>query len=179
VITALNLKPFQLDEGFNDNKLIRTCHLENKCELRPWPEERRGQEDPDWFPTILSADAPVIAKDFTIATDQENRRALPPDRMSGFIIPRPARRGVRPFKSDHAIAILAAFKEKFPSWCEIDWSNLYVEVRDNDVSVTHISDCVETIGPRIKYDQDNFTQRMNDAIAAAREQTTELVPRDA
>jgi len=168
---------FQLDEGFNYKPLIGACRLRKQCEIRPWPEPRVGQKDPIWIPDICSLDAPVVSKDFTIATNEENRRAMP-ETISGFIIPKPTRKKVRPFRADHAQQILETFKEKFPRWHETDWTNTYVEVRDTDVSVTHIADCVDMIGPRILFDSPNFVAVLVDAIAAARKRRTNLIPRD-
>lgn len=171
-----SLKAFQLDNGIKDRVLIRKCRAEGECCIRPWPPEREGQKDPKWIPEILALDAPVVSKDFTLATEMANRQAMPAH-ISGIIVPRPTAKKVKPFKADHLMSILEAFKRAFPRWNAIDWTDLYVEIRDNDVSVTHIADCEDTIARRIAFNEPEFVFLMTEAISTARDRRSDLIPR--
>lgn len=129
------MKSFQLDENFNDRRLVEQCTAAGRCELLRFPPKLRGVADEIWMPDLLTKTAPVVTKDFRIV--EQHREAVPPQN-SGIIIVRPKK--ARPsFTSKQAVAIIANFKSRFPSWADTDWSGIYTEITEIDVYVTALT----------------------------------------
>lgn len=164
------LKPFQLDESCNAAHIRRLCEQEGLCTVRSFPERWKGTKDWQWFPTLLAADAPIVSTDFTIAFEEENIRAMPTP-ASGILVVRP-KHPTKGFGSRQAAPQMAAFKVVFPAWAQTDWSDLYVEITEVDVTVRNLAIASMTSGTTVAFDEEDFVNKVLAAIALWKQQPT-------
>ena len=64
--------------------------------------------------------------------------------------------------------MVARFKEKFPSWYEVNWSQVYIEIEEDEVYVHRLIDGDIYNGLTIKLDARDFADRLNAAIEGFR-----------
>ncbi len=155
---------FQLDESFDMKKFAERCSTEGHCKMERFPPSLKGKRDFEWFPILLVNEAPILTTDFRIAINSDNRRAIP-SRNSGIIVIKP-KIPINGFGSKRAIPIIDKFKQAFPEWSTLNWSDAYVEITDVDVYVRSFVDQYQ-IGEIISYENENFTVRLTKAVAKA------------
>jgi hypothetical protein len=133
--------------------------------MERFPPSLRGKKDFEWFPILLANDAPILTTDFRIALQPDNRQAIPA-RNSGIIVIRP-KIPESGFGSKRAIPLIDKFKQAFPEWSNLDWSDAYVEITDVDVYVRSFTDQHQISGETVSYDNENFTVRLIEAVVKA------------
>ena len=63
--------------------------------------------------------------------------------------------------------IMDNFKGLFPEWATTDWSNVYIEITDVDVTIRSLFQPVDS-GRTIALTESDFVSRLLDGIAAAK-----------
>ena len=85
-----------------------------------------SQLDEVMLPAVFSQNTTLLTTDRTIIQDNESAIAAP---NPGIIVVK--NKKPRPFMTaDRARAIIAEFKRNVPSWPNIDWSMIYIEIDD-------------------------------------------------
>jgi len=119
---------FQLDQCLDDKDLARACNAEGKCTVKRYPERLRGQSDKVMLPAVFSQDTTLVTIDRTIIEDNESSIVAPNPCIIVIRTKKP-----RPFMTASlARRIMDRFKTNVPSWPDIDWSMVYIEINNED-----------------------------------------------
>jgi hypothetical protein len=73
------------------------------------------------------------------------------------------------FGSRSAVPILTAFKTIFPDWSQTDWSEVYVEITEVDITVRNLARASVTDGETIQFSDPDLSQKLQATIAQMRE----------
>lgn len=152
---------FQLDENISSKRFARHCEERHNCQINVFPPERRGQKDSMWIPDLLEFGRPtILTLDRTIVVEHARRI---PERNSGIVIVRKID-PIPPLTLDRASEIVALFKQRFPEWSRISYSNLCLEICEISVGAGLLRSDGIFHEKNFTLDHPNFRRQLRDHI---------------
>jgi hypothetical protein len=154
---------FQLDQNNNWKKLTADCNDAGLCTVLRLPRRLHDTDDEILLPDLLARDATVFTTDRRII--DEHPACVPPNNP-GLIIIRTT--SARTLTQTIATRIIHRFKERFPDWAQADWSRVYVELTEENIYVSKLTNGDTSGGQEIPLDDETFAVKLTAAIAALR-----------
>lgn len=156
--------PFQLDQNINDKRLAELCNAEVPGRVLRFPVRLQDEPDEIVLPDLLGGDATFVTTDHRIV--DENPSSVPSNNPGLVVIH--LKVASRTMTAQLATDMIARFKEAFPTWAEVDWSQLYLEITEEDVYLAPLRHGDVTGGREIRFNSASFSATLQEAIESLR-----------
>jgi hypothetical protein len=156
---------FQLDQNVNRRSFAENCQKEGRAGVwrfpSAWSKKADGFKDPELLPIVMSGDKPLITNDRNIARLHVDSI---PGNNPGILIVGFCKGTIRPIGSGDIEKLIAIFKNNFPDWDTVSWSNSVVEITQQGVEVWHVDNGTLPRDLYVEFDDSNWQQLLKDAL---------------
>ncbi len=153
---------YQLDECMDYKRLALACQRQGLTSVYRFPRSlktRIGTKDREVVARLLPKGSALLTTDRTFADDNAE---FIDERHPGIVIV--ANFAKKPLRSKDVERTLAAFKERFPDWPNIDPSNFVIEISEVGVHVSRILDRKLEACELLTFDMPDWIERFRRAL---------------
>lgn len=156
---------FQFDECSSARGLLRTCKRRELAQVKRYPTKHKGLPDPNMLAIYTRKDGVIVTFDSRMA--DENAKHIPCGHPGIIMV------GHSPDVPDtvtekSATRIIDKFKNTFPDWHEISWSNCIVNMTNAYVKVGYISDHQVIYQIHKNFDDEDWQSEVRNCLVISR-----------